>query len=150
MRSRSLRGQDLGALGAGLRRQDHELVAADPRQHLLRPHQLARQRGHLLEHEVAAEVAVGVVDPLELVEVEDDQRQRPPVAHGARELALDLLVVLPLVVDLGQAVARHQLVDRQVVGVLDVLLVEELEVDGGGLEAVAAAAAPSGRGWAGR
>ncbi len=133
-----LGGQDRRPLRRGLRRQDRELVPADPRQHLLRPHHLPRQRGHVLEQEVAAQVAVAVVDLLEFVEVEEDQRQRPPVAHGARELALDLLVVLPLVPDLGQAVARHQVVDRLVVGGLDVLLVEELEVDGRGLEAVAA------------
>src|SRR4029077_20711402 len=91
-----------------------------------------------LEDEVAAEVAVAVVDRLELVEVEGDHRQRPVVARGAGVLALQLLVELALVEDLGQAVLGYQLVDGQVIGALDVLLVEELEVDGGGLEAVAA------------
>ena len=60
------------------------------------------------------------------------------VPHGARVLALDLLLVLALVEDLGEAVTRHEIVDRQVIGAFHVLLVQELEMHRRGLEAVAA------------
>ena len=82
---------------------------------------------------------MGVVDLLEAVEVEQHQRQRPVMALGARELARQLLVELALVERLGEPVAHDHLVDRLVVGVLDVLLVQELEVHRPDLEAVAAA-----------
>ena len=76
---------------------------------------------------VAGEVAVGVVDLLEVVDVEHDQRQRPPVALRARDLALEQLVEEPLVVDAGQAVEDRQAVDLLVVGALDVGAGQELQ-----------------------
>ena len=45
---------------------------------------LANTLGDLGEHGVAGEVADAVVDRLEVVEVEDDERDAPVVALGAR------------------------------------------------------------------
>ena len=61
------------------------------------------------------------------------------MALGPRELPLQLFVELALVECLGEAVAHDHLVDRFVVGVLDILLVQELEMHRADLEAVAAA-----------
>ena len=82
-------------------------------------------------------MAVRVVDRLEVIEVEEDQRQRPLVAARTLELALQLLVELALVEDLGQAVADGQLIERLVVGVLDVELLQELEVHRPDLKSIA-------------
>ena len=82
---------------------------------------------------------MSVVDVLEAVEVEKNQRQRPVVALGAGELPRQLLVELALVERFGKPIAHDHLVDRLVVGMLDVLLVEKFEVHRPDLEPVAAA-----------
>ena len=52
--------------------QDGELVAAEPRDRVRRPHGFAQPGGDLLQHLVARGVAEAVVDGLEIVEVEED------------------------------------------------------------------------------
>ena len=53
---------------------------------------LARGGGHPAQHQIALLVAVDVVQELEVVEVEHDQRQRAAVALGAIELVAQPLV----------------------------------------------------------
>ena len=60
--------------------QDDELVAAEPRHGVAGPDLLAQPLGHLAEQQVAELVAEGVVDHLEAVEVENQQRD--PGAGG--------------------------------------------------------------------
>ena len=61
--------------------------------------------GDLGQHGVAAEVADAVVDPLEVVEVEDDQRHEALVALRARAISrLEELVEEPAVVQAGERV----------------------------------------------
>ena len=64
--------------------QDHELVAAEARQHRVVAaqalHRLADAIGELQQHFVAGIVAEGVVDALEIVDVGEQQRQ---LATGA-------------------------------------------------------------------
>jgi hypothetical protein len=67
----------------GLRQQDPELVAADAAEHVLRARRAAQAVGDVREQGVPRLVAVGVVDVLEGVEVEQDERQRPGVAARA-------------------------------------------------------------------
>ena len=73
-------------VGRRLRQEDRELLAAEPRRHVvvteLRPEDLRDSA----EHGVPGEMAVRVVDVAEQVEVGHDQRQRPLEAHGATEL----------------------------------------------------------------
>src|SRR5262249_19668984 len=121
------------------RAEDRELLAADSGESLLAAEHRPRQLDDALQDEVAAEVAEAVVESLEVVDVEKDQRERPAVAARASELPLPFELELAAVRDLSEAVQDDEVVDRLVIGVLDVALLKELEVHGADLEAVAAA-----------
>jgi hypothetical protein len=54
----------------------HELVAAEPRHEVLGPQHLAQPFGHRAQQLVAAGMAERVVDLLELVEVDEQQRRQ--------------------------------------------------------------------------
>ena len=60
--------------------QDGELLAAVAGEDVLVADRLEHEAGELGQHAVAAQVAVGVVDRLEVVEVEEEQGERAPVA----------------------------------------------------------------------
>ena len=68
-------GRDaLGALGIAIRQQDDELVAAEPAQHVFGPDLLAQTLRELNQQFVAGGVAERVVDVLEMVDVEEGER----------------------------------------------------------------------------
>ena len=60
----------------GIREQQRELVAADPECESVAGHELREQRAEAREDAVADRMAVTVVDLLEVVEVEEDERER--------------------------------------------------------------------------
>jgi non-specific serine/threonine protein kinase/serine/threonine-protein kinase len=62
-----------------------------------------------------------------MVEVDDQQRQRPPMAGRARDLALEQLEEMPAVVQAGQRVDRRELIDLLVVARLDRGTLHELQ-----------------------
>ena len=64
-------------LPAGAQRLDHhrELVAAEARDHVLRPERFAQALGYRLQEGVAGGVAERIVDVLELVEVDPDEAE---------------------------------------------------------------------------
>ena len=68
----------------------------------LRAHAGAQEGGDLLEHLVAGEVAAGVVDHLELVEVEVEQHVLAPLGAGAADGALQADLELAAVDQAGQ------------------------------------------------
>ena len=70
--------------------------------------------GRFDERPAAEQVAVGVVDALEAVQIDEQQRQRPAAAHRALGLLAQDLVQVPRVVELGQVVG-----DRQRLGARD-------------------------------
>ena len=75
----------LRAIGA---RQDHrELLAAVAAHAVAAPDALLQLRRHQLQHLVSAGVAVAVVKLLEVVDVDDQQRERATAAPAALELA---------------------------------------------------------------
>ena len=80
----------LGDLERLLRRrlgqEDAELLAAEARRHVVVAQLGAEDLGDALQHRVAGEVAVGVVDVAQQVEVGHDQRQRPVEPLRAAEL----------------------------------------------------------------
>src|SRR5205807_573920 len=59
----------------GLREQQDELVPAVPEQHVVSAHELVDPGRQLLEDLVAATVPVGVVDALEVIDVEERDRE---------------------------------------------------------------------------
>jgi hypothetical protein len=75
------RGHCVGDAGHVFQQQ-HELVAAQPGQRVGRSHHHSQPVRHLAQHRVAGSVAEAVVDRLEAVEV--DEQQREPRGHEAR------------------------------------------------------------------
>ncbi len=81
-------------LGAGhaavevrLRHHQEELLAAVPADGVDRANVVPQDGGHVPQHLVTDGVAVGVVDPLEVIDVEHRDAQRPLVAIRAVDLA---------------------------------------------------------------
>ncbi len=65
-----------------------ELVAAEAGQHVLRPQQRLQAPGHLAQQLVAGAVAERIVDALELVEVDEQQRAGAPGRAGPGDVLL--------------------------------------------------------------
>ena len=84
--------------------QPGELLAADPRHHLALARAGPQAARHLAHHGVAGRVAVGVVDALEVVEVEQHQRQRGAGAQRAGGLLVQALLEGAVVRQLGERV----------------------------------------------
>ena len=130
-------GERVGAVDLG--QHDGELLAAVARQDVLAPDLALDDRRQLLEHVVAGEVAEAVVDRLEAIDVEQDQRQLATIALGARHFAVELLEEIAAVEHLRQTVDGGEAIDLLVVGVLDVAAREELEDGAADLDEVAVA-----------
>ena len=105
-------GDGLGLVGLGVDAEDDELVAAEPRAHVLRAQEGGEALRELLEELVADGVAVPVVDGLEAVEVDEEQ------AAGA-DLADEGVVDA-----LGEQGAVGQAGERVVVGAVQELGLE--------------------------
>ena len=89
---------------------DHrELVAADAAGDVRRPDDVEDPVGGLGQHRVAGEMADPVVDRLEVVEVEHDEREGAAVAVGAGDLARERLVEVAAVVQPGESVEIREL-----------------------------------------
>ncbi len=110
----------LAVVGGGLRHDHRELVAADTGGDVDRPHRFAEPVGRLGEHAIAGEVADLVVDRLEVVEVEDDERELPLVAVGSHHLAAQRLLEVALVEEARERIRLGELARLAVAaGVLD-------------------------------
>ena len=70
---------------------DAELLAAEAAYEVPGPDRPAQTLAELAEYIVPRQVAVGIVDALEMIEVEHDERQRLTFAHGVVEFALQPL-----------------------------------------------------------
>src|SRR3989442_24223 len=75
-------GRGVGDGAVGLGHQDRELVAPEPADDVRLAHGGAHRVRDEAQHRVARRVTVRVVHPLEVVQVEVDQRQRPAVPAG--------------------------------------------------------------------
>ena len=67
---------------ADLRQDDEKLLAPEAADLVHRAHVLAQQRGELAQHAVAHRMTEGVVDVLEMVDVDQHHRERRAVAVG--------------------------------------------------------------------
>ena len=102
------------AFAAGVGQDQRELVAAEARDHVGLARALANQPRRLDQRAAAVQVAVRVVDRLEPVEVDEQQRQRPAAARGALGFPAQHLRQVARVVELRQVVG-----DRQRLGARD-------------------------------
>ncbi len=87
-------------------RQHHELVAADARDGVRLAHDRLEAAGDRPQDGVARLVSADVVDALEPVEVDDEQRERFPRASRARERLRDAVVQQVAVREPGERVAE--------------------------------------------
>ena len=103
---------DHGALAQRRGRQhDAEFVAAGPRQHVAGPQAGLRHQGEMLQAGVAGGVAVGVVDGLEAVEIDHQQREGLAAAFGARAFFRQALQQMAAVADAGEIVEQREIRD---------------------------------------
>ena len=94
-------------LGVGLGHvpQKHdEFVAADTRDHVGGAHFAQQRRRDRFEHRVAGGMAMAIVDRLEFVEVEIDQRRARAVALDVGQRALELALEAAAIERLGQRI----------------------------------------------
>jgi len=106
---------------------DHELVTRIPSEELLAPNPLADQGREFAQHQITGQVPVAVVDRLEVVHVEEQQRERSLVALSTRDLAVRELLEITPIVDLRQTVKDGHAVDLFVVRGLEVMCGQVLE-----------------------
>ena len=92
------------AVGAG--HDDRELVATDPEGPVGSAQVGGDGRRRLAQQPIADRVAARVVDPLEVVEIDDGQRQRLSVPRRRRPLALHLFLERAMVAEARQRVAQ--------------------------------------------
>src|SRR3546814_2233053 len=108
---------DLGALQRGPGRrfgQDQgELLAAVAAGDVLAAAVLGQQLAELRQQRVATSVAVDVVEGLEVVDVEHQQRQRQPAPLAAREFARRRFLQVAAVEQAGQRIADRLQADRK-------------------------------------
>src|SRR5581483_12249068 len=101
----------LGVLERRLGEDDRELVAADAAGDVGAADDRAQALRDLAEDGVAAQVADLLVDRLEVVEVEEDERETAVVAVGPLHLLGERLVEVAAVVETRQRIAHRQLVE---------------------------------------
>ena len=85
-----------------------ELVAAQARERVALADAALHARGDLLEQQVADLVAERVVDVLEAVEVDEQQRERLPAAARSDDALLEAVVEQHAVGQIGERIARRE------------------------------------------
>ena len=119
---------------AGFRQQDNEFVPAVAGDYIAVPHRRPQGVGNLLEKEVAKDMAVLVVDGLEIVQINYQQGKGVLVPVGPPGFVADQLPEHPLIVEMGQRVPGG--VVFQIPGVFVNGLYRAHQVDEGGENAV--------------
>jgi hypothetical protein len=143
-RPQLVRGRD-GRVAFGLRQDHHELLSAVAADDVGDPAAVVNALRDLAEHGVPGGVTVGVVDLLEVVDVEQQAGERPAVALRKRDRLLGAGVELATVEEPGQTVARGAVGEPVVDGLRaqrgadarhELLVGERLDdvVDGAGVE----------------
>ena len=105
MRSANLHQQ----FGVHVGRDHRELLAAQPRHHIVIARHVLEAVGDRPQHLVADIVAMRVVDLLEMVEVEDHQPDRLLDAAELLEIFLQRIVEIAPVLHAGQAVGQRRM-----------------------------------------
>jgi len=123
-------GHHAGDVDVRRAHQQGELLAADTGQHVVLAQHLGELAGDLDKHLVAGLVAPGVVDLLEMVDIEHADGQRAAAAARERQLAAQLLVEVQAVEGAGEVVARHRLELTALERLVDRVLHVEPQHDG--------------------
>ena len=116
-------GHDLRLVGVRLGKEHGELVSAHPRQDVRLAHAMPQRPGDALEEIVARLVAEGVVDVLEIVQIDHEHRALGAVARHPLGLPGQLLLEAAPVEETGQEIVIDQVLEafRQLLPLRDVL-----------------------------
>ncbi|KAG1084679.1 hypothetical protein G6F40_014419 [Rhizopus arrhizus] len=98
-------GNHFGLRFAGRDQHHHEFFAAIAEQIIAAAGELAEQARHVLQRAVAGIMAVAVVDGLEMIQIEQQQRERRVVARGQLDLPAQYRRQETAVEQVGQGVA---------------------------------------------
>ena len=137
-----LSGELCGAIETNLRRDERELLPANSGQDVIDSKPPQEDRAQLSQDGVAGQVTKAVVDVLEEINIEDEQGKGALVSLGARDLPVEHLVEVPLVVKLREAIGRHEPIDLFVVLHFHVVSDDELQNGSANLELVTMAKPP--------
>ena len=105
MPSRSCRARLLGGLERSFRQQDHKFVAAVAAGDVFFAHALLQECAQLAQEGIAGFVAVGVVESLEAVHVQQHDGQLPLPARRAADFAVQDFVQIAPIVEAGERIA---------------------------------------------
>ena len=116
------------APSTSISRRDHrELLAAVAREDVLGADRLRHHAGDGGQHGVTGQVTVGVVDLLEVVDVDEQQRQRLLVPDREADLRVQAIDEVAAVEGRRQAVAQRRLEQLLLIVLVDLVLVREAE-----------------------
>ena len=90
-----------------MREEDRELVTADAEGAVGTAQGVVQHGAEAAEDAIAVGMATRVVDRLEVVDVDEKERQRDVVAQGGRDLPIELLVEGAVVAQPGERVAQR-------------------------------------------
>ena len=106
--------RQLGAIDVGRRQQHRELVAAEPRHRVGRAQGAAQARRHFLQHQIAGVMAERVVDLLEAIEIDQQDRQALVVAMRAQDRLLQAIEEQRAIRQVGQRIVIGEIGDALV------------------------------------
>ncbi|RIK10366.1 MAG: hypothetical protein DCC49_03610 [Acidobacteria bacterium] len=95
--------------GIGLRKNDRELFSTSSARNIDRSAMPAHADCHLSQDLITGGEAKALIDQLEVVNVNDEQRKWPAIALGAHEFLLEPVVEVSMGVEAGQVVGNCQL-----------------------------------------
>src|SRR5208282_5626454 len=96
--------QRSGLRGIGLRQEQSELIAADSKRIIRGAQRFAQRAGRKLQHVIALQVAVTVIDGLEAVQIHEHQGDMVVVALRAVQLLRKILLEQTAIVEAGERV----------------------------------------------
>ena len=105
--ARSLRPSDLGALEVGGGHHDRELVATHPVGPVAAAQRGGEEAAEAAERPIAGRVAPRVVDLLELVEVDEEQREGSLLSSDVLDQPVEVLVEGPMVAEPRELIAQR-------------------------------------------
>ena len=94
----------IGLLASARRQQNDEFIASIPDAGIVRPGRLPQHPGDLLQRAIAGEVPILIVDDLEVVEIQQHERELRRGSSGTSQLSRDLKLQRARVGESGQAI----------------------------------------------
>ena len=115
-------GEDVRIAQAGAAREHHELLAAPASDEVLSPHHPHEHRRGQAQHRISGEMSERVVHPLEVIDVDDDERERRPMPDRIGHLSVQSLVEIAAIVEVSERVPHGRVVEPALRLVLELVV----------------------------